>query len=208
MTTEHDRMKGKTMPKNKKPFYRIRKAWARITPLRHYALMPLRPVTDVFVHHTVIEMPADYMKRVRTEQIGKTKRDRTRAARQAKSMEKKAMRQLEEVALGRGFDGISYTNIVFESGRVYLGRGFTRIGAHTADRNSSSYGIAAQGNFMTNDPSDELVNGIAKTIKKGIKQKRIRPTATIRGHRDVSATACPGDKLYRKLDDIRRKART
>jgi hypothetical protein len=129
-----------------------------------------------------------------------------RYRRQSRRMEKQHMRTLEQIALSRGFSGISYTHVVFPSGRVWFGRGFRKVGAHTMGYNSTGFGVAAVGNYETDKPTEALLTGIARTFRKARKWRKASKDARIRGHRDVSSTACPGKNLYAKLDQIAKKS--
>jgi UDP:flavonoid glycosyltransferase YjiC (YdhE family) len=193
--------------KNKSPFYRIRRAWRRLTPLVRYAAMTIRPVELVFVHHTAMPMPEGYARLLEMEFGHKDPERRKRARKEARKLERQMMTTIEEIALERGFDGISYTDIIFESGRVYMGRGFTKIGAHTLNYNSSAYGLSAAGNFSDEKVPNRMLEGYARTIAKGIKRRRIKKTFKVRPHSAVSATECPGDDLRRNLDEIAHRAR-
>ncbi|HEX5018301.1 MAG TPA: hypothetical protein VFX15_12040, partial [Actinomycetes bacterium] len=100
--------------------------------------------------------------------------------------------------------------------------------AATGGFNRDSLSIVAMGNFETARAPDAMVAGIAKIA--GYRLSRFhrdpfgRKTMTaevgssrydagqkvrfkvISGHRDAGFTACPGDKLYRRLPDIRKQA--
>lgn len=190
------------MPK-KKGYYAIRKAWGRIVPLANYAYMTARPVAEVWIHHSVTNMPNDYLLLLKKAKAGNRK-----ANRKARRMEKAHNRYLEEVAIDRGFDGISYTDVVYPSGRVYMGRGFQRIGAHTYGRNSFSYGIVFVGNFELGPPSERAIKGAKFTINKGQKWHRIRKGCKVDGHRNApgAATACPGRYLMARVPEIHESA--
>jgi hypothetical protein len=188
--------------------YRLRKIWGRITPLANYVAMTIQPVKEAWIHHTVTAMSAAYFNALKKERSATSKSERRRWRRIAVKMEKAHMRFLEEIAIGRGFDGVSYTDVVFPSGRVYVGRGFQKVGAHTYGRNSVSYGIVVVGNFETEKPTGRALKGVAFTIRKGKRWHRISKTVKIDGHYRApgASTACPGRNLKAELDTIRRLA--
>lgn len=192
----------------KRGLYRLRKVWGRIVPLANYVLMTVRPVNEVWVHHSVTNMPAEYFDAISKERHSKDRAQRQQWRRVAVKMEKAHVKYLEQIALGRGFTGISYTDVVFPSGRVYVGRGFQRVGAHTADRNSVSYGIVLVGNYEIQTPTPEALSGVGRTIKRGRKWHKISKTSSIDGHQNApgAATACPGTHVMSKLGVIRREA--
>lgn len=121
----------------------------------------------------------------------------------------------------RGMLAIAYNFIIMPSGRAYEGRGWRAIGAHTYnevtkhDYNPDTLGICLAGNFMAKKPTDASLDTLARLIRKGLRrrpgrafrrfiQKGIHPKW---GHRDVDATACPGGRLYSKLDEVREAVR-
>lgn len=170
--------------------------------------MTLRPVSDGFVHHTAVPMSPDYYRAIQREKKrGLTRKERRTARKIAKKFERAMMRKLEEIAINRGFDGISYTDIAFDSGRVYKGRGFKKVGAHTLGYNDRAYAVSAAGNYSERKPSDELLEAIGRTFAKGIRFHRIRRNFALRPHSAVSNTACPGTYLKAQVDQIEHIAR-
>lgn len=135
-----------------------------------------RPVDRMFIHHTVTPVTGDDAKDVRT---------------------------VQSVAFGRGFSDISYTFLVPPSGDVYEGRGWGKVGAHTAGFNSSSYAISFIGNYENMDLNDKQVQAAQWIIAEGKRLGFLNKSVKVFGHRDVKATACPGRKAYARLGDIR-----
>jgi hypothetical protein len=136
---------------------------------------------EVFVHHSV------------TAQLSP---DASIAA------EAEQMRALESVGQTRFGTGISYNVVIFPSGRAYQGVSWNRRGTHTGGRNSTSRSICFAGNYETNQPTAAQISTAAAIYREG-KGRWWTQSAPLRGHRDVSATACPGRHLYARLDDIR-----
>lgn len=136
---------------------------------------------EVFVHHSV------------TAQLSP---DASIAA------EAEQMRALESVGQSRFGTGISYNVLIFPSGRAYQGVSWNRRGTHTGGRNSTSRSICFAGNYETNQPTAAQISTAAAIYREG-KQRWWTQDAPLRGHRDVSQTACPGRHLYARIDDIR-----
>ena len=136
---------------------------------------------EVFVHHSV------------TAQLSP---DASIAA------EAEQMRALESVGQSRFGTGISYNVVIFPSGRAYQGVSWNRRGTHTGGRNSTSRSICFAGNYETNQPTAAQISTAAAIYREG-KQRWWTQGAPLRGHRDVSQTACPGRNLYARIDDIR-----
>lgn len=133
------------------------------------------PATELWIHHTVTEVSAD-------------------AARD--------MRVIERVGLER-FGIFSYSYCIHPEGHILEGAGLRR-GAHTARRNSTSFGVAWIGNYETRIPKIMQIEATRWLIwwlqEEGHLRPEIYPTG---GHRDLKATACPGRHLHRILDELR-----
>lgn len=104
---------------------------------------------------------------------------------------------------GRGWDDIAYHAIVFQPvesiplARVFLGRTPLQVPAAQLGHNTGTLAIAVYGDFT----KDMVHPNTRFAIELAI--ARLAPHAkTIGGHRDVVATQCPGDNLYRELDKI------
>lgn len=104
---------------------------------------------------------------------------------------------------GRGWSDIAYHAIVFQPqggiplARVFLGRNPDQVPAAQLNHNAGTLAIAVYGDFTR----DKVAANTRFAIELAI--ARLAPHAeTIGGHRDVVATQCPGDNLYRELDQI------
>ena len=91
--------------------------------------------------------------------------------------------------LNNGWAGIGYHFYVRKDGTVYRGRPENWVGAHTVNHNSTKIGICAEGNFENEKMPAAQKNAIIDLLaylrgKYG--------DLKIYGHRDLSATACPG----------------
>lgn len=157
---------------------RSRKSWGH--KLKH-AWVALTGHKNVFVHHTAGSCPKTV------------------------AQEAEALQAVDSQHHGQGWAGIGYNFAVAQSGRKWAGRGWKWMGAHNDDSNSTTYGIVALGNFSEVKPTDDLVDAIVEVIKLGQKEGRIRKRPRVRGHRDTDSTECPGNHLYKQLDEIRRR---
>lgn len=134
------------------------------------------PAREVWLHHTTSNVTSD------------PKRD---------------MRTVEAIGLQR-FGIVSYSYCIHPTGMILEGAGLRR-GAHTAQRNSTSFGISHIGNYETLEPTTAQLDATRWLIwwlqDEGYLRRGTYPTG---GHRDTGmATACPGTKLYRRLDALR-----
>jgi len=127
---------------------------------------------------------------------------------------------------------LGYNFLVDRFGRTWEGRagGVDRAvqGAHTGGFNSMTVGVSMIGDYSTRVPSDAMVEAVSQVIAWKMSKYDLDPRAatqltagaapgttsryaggtvvtlpTIFGHRDVGATACPGNAGYAKLGTIR-----
>ncbi|XP_069499108.1 peptidoglycan recognition protein 1-like [Ambystoma mexicanum] len=91
---------------------------------------------------------------------------------------------------------IGYSFIVGEDGSVFEGRGWNNVGAHAPAMNSRSIGICVLGTFTSRIPSSAALNAVQSLIRCGVSRGYIRSNYALKGHRNVSATACPGNSFY------------
>lgn len=122
--------------------------------------------------------------------------------------EYREMRNLDDIGQSRFKGGISYTFVIFPSGRIYEGHSIGRVGAHTAGRNSISAGICLAGNYETNEVTAEQVAALAWLLNEGIKKGWWTEPKLDGGHRDTKATACPGKNAYAKIGEINKLAKS
>lgn len=124
----------------------------------------------------------------------------------SRATEGAVMRSLERVGQHNFGGGISYTFLIFPSGRVYEGVGIDRVGAHTAGRNTGSAGICVVGNYEKAEPSEQALESLAELLAHGVTQGWWKDATLTGGHRDTKATACPGSRLYARIADINKRA--
>lgn len=152
--------------------------WKARPPSEPLQMIPL-PVPEVWIHHTVTASGPD---------------------------ETQIMRQIQNYHMDtRGWRDIGYSFVIFPTGRIYEGRGWGRKGAHTQNHNAVGHGIAFAGDYRTLAPTTPSLDACRWLIAEGqrlgfVAKGKTLPTG---GHRDVAATACPGDKLYAQLGYLR-----
>lgn len=155
-----------------------RSEWAAATPQREYD--PLFP-TALLLHHTV--SPGNGEMTFQEECA--------------------AQRAMQRAHILNGWGDIGQHFTIFQSGRIFAGIPTSVKGIHAKGANSYAIGVEWQGNFQTiRPPAPQWAAGIelyAYMCRKfGISVDRIW------GHRDVTATACPGAVLYTLLGTFRR----
>jgi len=97
---------------------------------------------------------------------------------------------------GHGWTDIGYNFVVGEDGNAYEARGWTEIGAHTQGYNSVGIAICVIGDFNDRLPNDAALSKIKELIACGLANGHISASYTLKGHRDVGSTDCPGQQLY------------
>ncbi len=94
----------------------------------------------------------------------------------------------------RGWDGIGYHHVVDLDGTVEPGRPESKQGAHCLGHNANSVGVVYVGGLASDGktPKDTRTpQQKAALVKLLTELKRRYPGATIHGHRDFAAKACP-----------------
>lgn len=136
-----------------------------------------RPVSEVNIHHTVTPATDDPCKDMRSVE-----------------------RVLHQRNLAPG-----YSFCIHPSGVILVGAG-GKVGAHTASRNSQSYGLSFIGNFDKDQPTWAALAAAGYLIRVLQFTGYIVPDLSrvvIQGHRATKATACPGANLAPRMDAIR-----
>lgn len=93
----------------------------------------------------------------------------------------------------RGFADIGYHFVVRLDGRVEYGRSLANIGAHCRGHNSRSVGVCYVGGIGSDGrPADTRTTAQRQALLGLLTALRRRfPGASIHGHRDFAAKACP-----------------
>lgn len=180
------------------PDYVDRQSWGASLSLTNTASRSQTNVTHMFVHHSAGQTnSADFAAVVRSYYILHTQTN--------------------------GWADIGYNWLVDGNGVVYQGRAFASngfidvIGAHTGGSNTNSMGVCVIGHYSSVMPTQNAINSLLRVLAwkandKGI-DVRVRNTHpftgrnyyTISGHRDGSATECPGQRLYNYLPTLRNR---
>ena len=95
--------------------------------------------------------------------------------------------------LQQGFETIGYHYLIALDGTIEQGRALDLIGAHCLGHNDRSIGVAYVGG-VTSDmtPADTRTDAQRKSLVKLVDELRGRyPRASVHGHREFAAKACP-----------------
>jgi len=94
----------------------------------------------------------------------------------------------------RGFRTIGYHYLVYLDGTVHAGRRESEVGAHCLGQNARSIGVCYVGGLdaATGEPRDTRTPAQRRALRELVGSLRRRyPSATVHGHREFAAKACP-----------------
>lgn len=115
--------------------------------------------------------------------------------------------QLHRSHQNLGWSGVGYHFIVRKDGSIELGRPVECVGAHAEGFNYCSIGIHVCGNFDMAEPTEAQINALPMLLADICDAYGLTASDSIvMGHRDLMATDCPGNNLYKQLDTIRGNA--
>jgi hypothetical protein len=166
--------------------------WNARRPTSAVGIVGHRP-SKIIVHHTVTGNTSDH----------------------SKAQAKRHARQVQNIHMdSNGWKDTGYLFLVSRGGFITEGRhrslemlrGGKRFveGAHTSGHNTTGFGVALEGSYHLDKPLTAkqwkaLVHLCAFACQKyGIAPRKIH------GHRDFGSTACPGDRMYRRLAELRK----
>ena len=102
-----------------------------------------------------------------------------------------------------GWADIGYHYIIYRDGTIHEGRPVEKAGAHTAGYNATSIGVCYIGGCDSNMRPKDTRTQAQKTalIELVYELQKKYPNATIHGHREFAAKACPSFDVKKWLDD-------
>lgn len=112
------------------------------------------------------------------------------------------LRDIQAMHQSSGYLDIAYSCAVDNAGNLYDGRGMAYLPAATYGENDHTKAVVWLGNSETAAVSDAALRAIAALYRAEI-GSNLQAGASITGHRDWVATACPGAGLYAALPTIR-----
>lgn len=139
------------------------------------------PKLFFFVHHTAVARPP---------------------AEAGVAVEAKEVQEIEEdhaVRLTPTNPRIGYSFLIAQSGRIFEGCGWGRIGAHTVNHNSSGYGVCFMMNGMLTHATPAAREAFDFLRMEGLVKGFLSPSYLVKGHRDIKPTLCPGNLLYQQI---------
>jgi hypothetical protein len=133
-------------------------------------------------------------------------------------------------AVSRGWGDIGYNVVVDKFGRAWEGRSgglaSTVVGAHAGGFNYGTFGVSMLGNYDIAAPPQVMLDTVAAVVAWKLALYGVDPRGTttltsagggtakfaagvkvtlptVFAHRDVGATACPGQYAYARMNDVR-----
>lgn len=117
------------------------------------------------------------------------------------------MRSIEAIGQQRFGAGISYSAVIFPSGRVYLGVDPDRISYHTGSgHNTTGFAICWAGNYETGKATQTQIIATAELLQHGVKQGWWTVPKIEYLHRQIKSTTCPGNNYANAVPEINRLA--
>lgn len=102
--------------------------------------------------------------------------------------------QIDQWHNARGFKGIGYHFVIYRDGSVHHGRPVEQAGAHTKGHNASSIGVCYVGGCAKDGktPKDTRTAAQRTAMEWLVRDLLTKyPGATVHGHNEFAAKACP-----------------
>lgn len=121
-------------------------------------------------------------------------------------------------SIARGWGDIGYHYLIDPLGNIYEGKsgGDFVVGGHVSYKNVRTIGISLIGNFQNDIATSPSIHSLTLLIAYLSEKYDLNPNGknnflgqeqhVVLGHRDLQATACPGENLYKLLPTIRQRA--
>lgn len=104
----------------------------------------------------------------------------------------------------RKFDGIGYHYVIYRDGSVHPGRPVECQGAHCTGHNARSIGVCYIGGraFDGKTPKDTRTPAQRKALERLVRELMGKyPRATVHGHNEFAAKACPSFDVQKWLKE-------
>ncbi|XP_073693642.1 N-acetylmuramoyl-L-alanine amidase-like [Garra rufa] len=101
-----------------------------------------------------------------------------------------------------GWSDIGYSFVAGSDGNMYEGRGWNWVGAHTSGYNSKGYGVCFIGDYTSTLPISSAISMVRYDFTScAIGNGGLASYYNLYGHRQASSTECPGNSLYREIQN-------
>ena len=115
------------------------------------------------------------------------------------------VRKIERIGQQRFGAGMSYTFLVFPSGRIFEGVSISRHSYHTGGgHNSTGAAICFPGNYENHRPTQAQLDAVAWLLLEGVRRGWWTVPAVEMYHQQIKATSCPGKHVIAQIPAINR----
>ena len=101
-----------------------------------------------------------------------------------------------------GWADIGYHFLIYRDGSVHVGRPLDKVGAHCSGHNTGSIGVCYVGGLATDGktPKDTRTPQQRAALRRLVQDLRCQfPAATVHGHNEFAAKACPSFNVKTEL---------
>ncbi|XP_013111330.2 peptidoglycan recognition protein [Stomoxys calcitrans] len=110
------------------------------------------------------------------------------------------VRDIQAFHIGeQDWSDIGYNFLIGCDGKIYEGRGWGVVGAHTYGYNKISICIAFIGCFLSKLPTPAALNACKTLLNMGIAEGHLTSNFKLMGHLQCINTQSPGRKLYKEI---------
>lgn len=111
------------------------------------------------------------------------------------------------IHIAKGWSHISYHYCIDNLGDIYQCLPETEVGYHAGNLavNKSSIAICVHGNFEIQIPTKRQLEAVKTILKHLCTERPDLPKivrSSVKGHRDIKSTACPGRNLYSRIKSL------
>lgn len=103
----------------------------------------------------------------------------------------------------RGYGDIAYHFVIDRRGIVWETRSLAYEGAHVSGQNETNIGVMLLGNYQTQTVTDQQAKSL-RILIEALRDKYQIKRHRIYGHRDLGKSVCPGDNLYKYVEQLRK----
>ena len=111
------------------------------------------------------------------------------------------VQQIDQWHRQRGFRCIGYHFVIYRDGSIHKGRPIEQAGAHTTGQNAHSIGICLIGGCAADGktPKDTRTEAQRAALIKLVNELRSQfPAASVHGHNEFAAKACPSFNVQKE----------
>lgn len=107
----------------------------------------------------------------------------------------------------RAWPDVPYHFYIAVDGRIAEGRDINFVGDTNTEYDPSGHILVTlEGNFENEQPGNEQMKATRRLVRYLARRYKV-PAAKIKSHKDYAQTACPGENLQNRMDEIRNVAK-